>query len=150
MSESKLYGVSFGNGNDGVSQLYPDFYVTTDSPWRLATCGIVSAMKEGVGQAWAQRNAEIDGESDYTIYATLPNPPCDDSPDGEYPDLPEGVEYEDSEDGRNWQDTNGAWIICEVFPVEQKDKRDNLPEYESIESAFSESVLSLVPAEKED
>ena len=30
------YGVSSGNGNNGVSHLYPDYYVRTADPFRLA------------------------------------------------------------------------------------------------------------------
>ena len=71
MSESatRLYGVSSGNGNDGVSQMFPDYYVRTDSPWQLAELAALSTFKPGAGQAWCKRHVEIDGESEYTIQA---------------------------------------------------------------------------------
>jgi hypothetical protein len=146
--ETKLYGVSHGNGNNGVSQLYPDYYVRTSDPWRLARLAVLGEFKEGKGQAWAGRHVDIDGDGNYTIYATIDAPPYEDSADGEYPDLPEGVEWEDAEDGRNWQEHNGSWHITEVFPVTNEEhviENTTRPVYESIEDAFTESLLALVP-----
>lgn len=113
----RWYGVSTGNGNDGVSQMYPDYYVFTSEPWELAELALKAHFN---GQEWAMRHAEIDGDAEYTIYATIDAPPCEDTEDGEYPD---SDDWENEEDGRNWSDGNGAWFILEVFPVDSDTAR---------------------------
>lgn len=35
-TEKRWYGVSTGDGNNGVSHMFPDYYVLTDDPWELA------------------------------------------------------------------------------------------------------------------
>lgn len=140
----RLYGVSFGNGNDGVSQMFPSFYVRTNTPYDLALAALLSEFKPGKGQAWAARHADVDGEPDYTIYATLSCPPCEDTEDGEYPELEDGVEYEDAEDGRNWDMHNGSWMICEVFPEDEP--REGTPVYDSLEDALTADVIALARA----
>lgn len=142
--QARLYGVSFGDGNNGVSHIYPAYYVRTAAPYDLALAALLSEFKSGHGQAWAKRHAEVDGESDYTIRATLSCPPCEDSNDGEYPELPEDVEYEDAEDGRNWDMHNGAWMICEVFPEDEP--REGVQVYDSLEDALTEDVVTLARA----
>lgn len=142
MSESiKLYGVSFGNGNDGVSQMFADYYVRTNDPWTLARAAMLSQFKPGMGHAWANRHMDVDGDSESTIFAALFSPPCEDTKDGEYPELPEDVDFEDAEDGRNWGMHNGAWMICEVFPEDKP--RDGRMIYDSLEDALTEDVIKL-------
>src|ERR1700680_702081 len=137
--ETKLYGVSTGNGNNGVSHIFADYYVKTDQPWRLAELAALAQFKPGSGMTWAKEHVEIDGEAEYGISAVFYNPPCNDTADGEYPetqrcglceetwigapsDCPacgsDETESNDenAEDGRNWCDGNGAWLIIEVFP----------------------------------
>ncbi len=143
---SKLYGVSSGNGNNGVSQMWPDYYVRTNAPWTLARAAILSLFKVGKGQSWALRNVDVDGDSEYTIYATLANPPCEDTPDGEYPDIEDESEASEAEDGRNWSEHNGSWLIVEVFP-ETEDPREGRPIFDSLLEAFGADVLAL--AEKD-
>ncbi len=63
-----FYGVSHGNGNDGVSQLHPDYVVATDQPWRLARLALANAFRD---PQWALDNAQIDGEEDHTISAVI-------------------------------------------------------------------------------
>ena len=41
------YGVSSGNGNNGVSHLYPDYYVRTADPFRLAELAMVDKFNDG-------------------------------------------------------------------------------------------------------
>jgi len=141
----RWYGVSSGNGNDGVSQMFPDYYVFTSDPWELARLAVVSTFKDGAGKAWCERHLEIDGEADYTIRATIDAPPCDDTPDGEYPDLPDYMYWEDAEDGRNWSDGNGAWLIFEVFPAEvtDSDVQYDAPMYEHPLLAFGYEAFAL-------
>lgn len=131
----KLYGVSTGNGNDGVSHMFADYYVWTDQPYRLAEAALVDTFKEGEGMAWAKENVEVDGEAEFTISAVIYNPPLED-----------GEEPSEEEDG-DWCSANGAWLILEVFPVEELDMRDGRPVFDSIESALTETVLKLIPKE---
>lgn len=163
----RLYGVSNGNGNDGVSHLFADYYVRTSDPWRLAELAMVAQFKPGKDMAWAKDNAEIDGDEESTIFAMLLDPPCEDTEDGEYPteyvcgncgasgdcahacdecgaDDWNEKEYDDYEDGRNWSDANGAWMLVEVFPEDEP--REGRPVYDTLEDCFSEPELTLVPA----
>jgi len=151
--------------------MFADYYVMTADPWRLAELAILHEFKPGKGQAWAKSHAEIDGESDYGITAVIDAPPCEDTPDGEYPavyrcsecesgpwgeefsvcqnceaeESCEEVPYEDCEDGRNWQEYNGVWLIIEVFPEDEP--REGRPIYDSIEDCFPADLVALVPAD---
>jgi hypothetical protein len=125
------FGVSSGNGNDGVSHHYPDYYVRTADPYRLAELAMVDSFKAGEGMAWAKAALFVDGERDYTISATI-------------------LEDEDGCPAYG----GGAWLIIEVFPADPEDvatwqadpyKRSSC--YDSLESAFSAEALALVPAE---
>ncbi len=143
-SEIRLYGVSSGNGNNGISRMFADYYVRTNDPWRLAELAIISQFKPGSGQAWAQRNADIDGEEEYGISACIYNPPCEDSSDGEYPD---SDDPENEEDGRNWSEFNGAWLLVDTWRADSDEDTRDRPVYDSIEECFSAPELALVPAE---
>lgn len=146
---TRIYAVSSGNGNDGVSRLFPDYYVKTNEPYRLAELAAISTFKVGMGQAWCQRNVDIDGEAEYGITACLLNPPCEDSPDGEYPDLGE-EENESAEDGRNYSENKGAWQLWEITPLEEGETpRDGTPYYESLEKCFDAAELALVAKESQ-
>lgn len=135
---TRWYGVSTGDGNNGVSHLWPNYMVKTADPWKLAELAAAHEFKEGAGKQWADRNVEIDGDADFCISAVFYNPPCEDTADGEYPDV---ENPEDAEDGRNWSEYNGAWFIVDVYPIDD-DTRENssAPEYESIEACFGESA----------
>ena len=132
----KFYGVSSGDGNNGVSHMFADYYVRTDDPWRLARLAMLAQFKPGKGMAWALEAMDVDGEAEYTIAATIYNPPDDEAPDDEAPD--------DCDDA-DWCSVNGAWMIIEVFP--EDDPRDGRPMYDSIDDAFNEPELALAPAE---
>jgi hypothetical protein len=73
----RVYGVSFGNGNDGVSHMFASYYVRTCEPFVLAAAAMLSEFSDGQGKAWAMDQIEIDGEADYTISAMVLNPPDD-------------------------------------------------------------------------
>lgn len=156
-SKVRLYGVSTGDGNNGVSHMFADYYVITGDPWRLALAATLAEFKSGFGKAWALRNVDIDGDSEYGISACLYNPPCEDSEDGEYPDHCPAydalglMEYnghdcdespDDCEDGRNYSDGNGAWFLLDVFPAEDLDTR-NRPVYDSIEDALDKESFDM-------
>lgn len=125
----RIYGVSYGDGNNGVSQLYPDFYVTTADPWRLARGAMIDQFTAEYRAAAAEA-CECDGEADYTITAMILDPFDD-----------------DAEEGESWSAHNGAWRLCEVFPVDADDVRDGRPTYDSIEEALTAEALALCPAD---
>lgn len=134
MTDTRWYGVSTGDGNNGVSHLWPSYMVKTDDPWKLAELAAAHEFRDGAGKAWAARHVEIDGEEDFCISAVFYDPPCEDTDDGEYP---ETNDPEDAEDGRNWSQYNGAWLIVDVYPIDD-DTRENstAPEYESLTECF--------------
>lgn len=132
----RWFGVSFGNGNDGVSRSFPSYYVRTNDPYHLAACAMLANFNNATAEDKARiiDATEVDGEADYGVNATIYNPEdiepedrsfgeCDlcDNPDkckdqmmcdlGEMP-----AEDEESE---LWCNVNGAWLICEVFPVDE-------------------------------
>lgn len=131
------YGVSFGNGNDGVSHTFASYYVRTCDPWTLAAAAMLSDFKEGKGQDWALEAMEIDGEAEYTISATIYDPP-DDNESGDESD----GESDESFDDESWSSVNGAWMICDVFRV-QPDDMGRAWKYTSLDDAYSESLLTL-------
>lgn len=116
MSETKLYAVSSGNGNNGVSHMFPDYIVSTNDPWLLARLAATTDFKPGKGRQWCRKNLEIDGEADYTISATLYDPP--------------------GRDGAGWSEHNGAWSIYEVHPWDDSEDDREKPRYDSLESCF--------------
>lgn len=66
----RWYGVGVGNGNDGVSQ---SFYCKTNDPWTLARASVLSDFKPAFQQA-ALDAMDLEGETEYTISATIYNP----------------------------------------------------------------------------
>ncbi len=122
----RLYGVSYGNGNDGVSQMFPDFYVMTSEPYTLARGAVIDTLKTE-WHAAADDSMFVDGEAAYTVYAVISDP----------------LDEEPCEEGEHWSDGNGAWLICEVFPVADDEVRDTAPMFDSIESALSEAALVI-------
>jgi hypothetical protein len=135
----RCYGVSHGNGNDGVSQMHANYYVLTDDPWTLARAAVLAEFKPGRGQAFALAEMQIDGEAEYTISATIYDPPEEDA---------EPREEEEEEDSGSWSAHNGAWHITEVFPEEEP--REGVPQYDSLEDAFTAEVLTLAREEEEE
>lgn len=126
--ETKVYAVSYGNGNDGVSHVFPDFYCRTDKPYELARLAIITSVIDPF-HSWADSEAMIDGEADYTISATLLE-----GPDGE-------TEF------------GAAWLIAEVFPVDDSEGEltrvandpYGKPIYNGIEACFGADVLAAFP-----
>jgi len=143
----RLYAVSSGNGNDGVSHLYPDYYVRTCEPYRLAELAMVNTISSDY-RAWAVEQCEVDGEAEYTISAVIYDPPDDDS-DRDHSQCEDGEDCEGCEqcegEGTSWSNANGAWIIVEVFPVDETNGRALA--YTSLNDAFDADMLALIPAE---
>ena len=142
------YGVSYGNGNDGVSHIYASFYVKTYEPFRLAQAAMLSEFTEAEGQPWALKVMEIDGEAEYTISATIYDPPDDsDNSDRDHSECEDGEDCEgcdacEPDEMESWSSVNGTWLICEVFPVEPDDMR-SVPQYDSLSDAFTAELLAL-------
>lgn len=114
MAETRWYGVSSGNGNDGVSQSWPDYWVQTDDPWRVAKLALITIYKAEYRQ-FAIDNMEVDGEEDYTISAVL---------------------YE----GPNSETAfEAALDIIEVFPDDPPDT-DDICAYTCIEDCFGDDA----------
>lgn len=115
----KLYAVSSGDGNDGVSHMYPDYYCRTNDPFGLARLATITSIRPAY-QNWAAKYVEVDGEAEYTISATLYDPP----------------------DSDNWSEHNGAWIIVEVFLIDEKDITDTYKmKYDNLNECFGADVV---------
>ena len=150
-SQSKYYGVSHGNGNDGVSQLFPDYIVKTNEPYLLARLAAISDFKEGAGQVWARDNMEIDGEADYTIYASFHESyetqqeraamqkrldAIEDTESDEYSELDQEIEG---------YGADYTWLIYEVFAWDEDYKSvedTGRPVYESLDDAFGAELVA--------
>jgi hypothetical protein len=128
----RLYGVSSGNGNDGVSHMFADYYVMTDDPWKLARLAMVDSFKPEY-MLEALEALEVDGEAEYTITACILDPL--------------DQEQEAAEQGEAWHDFNGAWFLIDVFPEDSP--RDGRPMFDSIEEAFTYPALALIATEEE-
>lgn len=89
VAEIRLYGVSTGNGNNGVSQMYANYYVCTNEPWTLARAAAYSCYKP---DAWEflDNELQVDGDEDYTISATLYEEPGFKAPTVDCPDCYDG------------------------------------------------------------
>lgn len=119
MSDIRTYGVSYGNGNDGVSHLYPAFYCRTDRPYDLARLALITLVSD-VYQVWAKDSLGIDGEADYTISAMLRE-----GPDGE-------TEF------------GAAFLIVDVFPDDYEGPRDAYDKllYANLVDCFGADVVA--------
>lgn len=122
----RLYGVSSGGGNDGVSHMFPDYYVRTCEPFALAAAALLSEFRPKYRRRIAEA-MEVDGEAEYTITATLYNPL-------------------DDEDG-SWCEANGAYSIIEVF--REDDPREGRPAYNSLDHCFGAGSKLLALAREE-
>lgn len=116
------YAVSSGNGNDGVSQLYPNYCVETDEPWLLAQLAAVSEFKNKHYRRWCRENLEVDGEAEYTITAMLLDPP--------------------GRDGHGYSEHNGAWRLWEIYTVQGRvSERSECPQYDSLDECFGKAMV---------
>lgn len=111
----KWYGVSYGNGNDGVSHSYPNYMVYTDDPWTLARAAMVSQWKDKV---WTNENVDLDHNGDEMVSATIYE-----GPEGE-------TEF------------GAAYMIAEVFPVNVTEH--NCPQYDNLYTTFDDETIKLV------
>jgi len=152
----RWYGVSFGDGSNGVSHMYPDYYVRTASPWELARLAMLHSFKPEWHEA-ADNAMDLDGDAEYGISATIydladvdPSDGLDrewtcgecghewttDASQGQADQCPEceGEEIEETET-EDWASVNGAWSICEVFPIDSPPACTRLA-YGSLDECF--------------
>lgn len=111
---ARLYGVSFGNGNEGVSHMHPDYYVMTIAPFVLVRAAMLNNIRLGLWP-WALDCMDVSGEPDTCISAVL-----SEGPNGE-------TEF------------GVAWLICEVFPVDEK--TNDAPLFDTLKQAFDPATL---------
>lgn len=123
--QPRLYGVSSGNGNDGVSHMFADYYVTTNDPWRLAKLAMVTQFKEAY-QAKALEECTVDGEAEYTVQAVIYEP----------------LDAEPAEEGESYCDANGCAYLIDVFP--EGEPREGVMQYASLEEAFDAATLAKI------
>jgi hypothetical protein len=109
------YGVSYGNGNDGVSHFSPNILVYTDDPWTLARAAMIFEWKD---KQWANENTDLDHNGDEMVSATIYE-----GPDGE-------TEF------------GAAYMIVEVFAVNESEY--NCIKYDSIYEAFDKETYEIV------
>jgi len=189
----RWFAVSSGNGNDGVSHIFPDYFCrcTPKQAFDLAAAAMISSFKP-TGYDWACDNVTVDGESDYTITAAILDPPEDETESPDYQDIAESNgfrvlsvsrgmetgfawgtmdsdeaagsmlsteseawkaccnenELMEEEDSGSWSEANGAWMLIDVFPVDDDFNPADpdpwrKPRYESLAECFDESVLKL-------
>lgn len=167
----RLYGVSYGDGNNGVSHIFANYYVRTADPWLLVQAATIGGFQPDYYQQ-ACDEMEIDGEPDYTLTGTILDPFDDDADDSFYTDAASGeliemadgcwrIEGRDEETDYDskaaaarayceandiypapYSEVNGAWFICEVFP-EDEPRSGLQPCYGSIEEAFSADLIAI-------
>lgn len=140
-NEARWYGVSTGNGNDGVSHMYANYYVFTDDPWTLVRAAIIAAHEGNESWERAAIEAEIDGDEDFVSAVIFEDPEFD------VEDLPES-EREDYLSGN--YDYGPAEFILEVFPEDEKWMRGRVgygcASYQSIEEACGATAVAKAMA----
>jgi hypothetical protein len=115
------YAVSYGNGNDGLSRLWPDFTLWCD-PGAIGDVARVAMITRGFASPrWVKANVEIGEEYNDAVQACLLNPPR--SPD--------------------WCEANGAWKLCEVYLADEADDRSEAPEFVNPVAAFGKIAKGI-------
>jgi hypothetical protein len=143
MSEARYYGVSSGDGNNGVSHMFCDYVVKTDDPYRLVELAAVTTFKKGKGQAWALENMEVGGEAEYVLSAVFYESPEEQQEARE--DAQAKYEAGETEDDPSNWDNGPAWLIIEVFPWDD-DLPERCPVFDSLEDAYTTEDLELIKA----
>ena len=143
----RLYGVSFGDGNDGVSRMFPRFTCRTCDPYTLAAVAMLDQFTAGEGHAWAASVMMIEGEAEYGVSATIFNPPDDES-ERDHSQCDDGDDCagcgQCEGDGMDWCSVNGAWLVVVVFPL---DDQPGDPNYTSLSALTGHDTALLVLAE---
>lgn len=154
-TEPRLYGVSIGDGNNGVSHTFADYYVRTADPDLLV---VAAAYDEYKPKAWDFLDSELEiaEEAEYTrtvwlydepdfelLPATCPS--CMGSGFNVYDDAEPCPECEGSGVVPDEDDEiRPAAFILEVFP--EDNPRESRPIYDSIEDALSAEAIARAKA----
>lgn len=153
--EIRLYGVSTGDGNMGVSHMYADYYVRTNDPWLLARAAAYDWHKREIW-GFLDEGLNVDGEADYTISADVYQYPCDSETeeceacggegilDDEECDDCEGTGTVEVEE--DWDGCDHSEFILHVFPENDDEWAAcrTCPVYDCIEDALSEDAIAHV------
>lgn len=119
------YGVSVGNGNDGVSRTLPRYFVKTNEPYLLAEAGMLCNLAKPLWPRMAEEIATAGDDPKWGVSATLYE-----GPDGE-------TEF------------GAAWLICEVWLADEDTfehgrPSGDIPSYDNPESCFDADLLKLI------
>lgn len=116
--EKCWFGVSTGDGNNGVSHMWASYYVwcTSEEAWCLCEEQAKSDIKDEYHDT-----IEIDGDSEHVIQAVVFDDPC---------------HYDDYD-----EDAGPASYLCDVFPERdeewlEKRRADGVMFYDSLVAAF--------------
>lgn len=112
----RLYAVSYGNGNEGLSRMWPDFKVWADPDTLYEIARLAMVTRGFASKAWVRRNVQVDEVGPDAVQAVLYDPP--------------------GRDGAGWSEHNGAWQLCEVYPADETFEASEAPSYETPLAAF--------------
>lgn len=121
--EAREYAVSSGNGNDGVSHLYPDYIVTApvDSEYLIARLACLASFNSGWGRKWAKRELMLSDMGPDSVQGAICDAP--------------------GRDGRGYSEHNGAWRLWDVYPADEASDASECPRYETLEACFGAALV---------
>jgi hypothetical protein len=150
-NESRWYGVSHGDGNMGVSQMFPDYYVKTAEPWRLARLAAITIFKPEF-QEWASENVDIDGEAEFTISAGFHDMPATIAERAAIQARADAAREagDETEADRLASEAESYGcdydeLILEIFPCEPESLRHHSPQYDSLADCFGDDCALVAP-----
>lgn len=116
------YAISYGDGNNGLSRLHPNFMVEAPegSEYILARLAMVSTFKAGHGKRWAARNLSVDEMGPDSAQAVIYDPPR--SP--------------------GWSEHNGAWLLAEAYPASMASDSHICNVYTDMNAAFGRQLVA--------
>ncbi len=149
--EAKWYGVSHGDGNDGVSHIFADYYVLTDEPYRLVELAALTSFNPEYVK-WAKENMDVEGDHEFVVSATFFEMPETQEARQELCDAAQAARDVGDEYGADELDeevdTFGrdyAELIFEVFPCEPDQQREGCPTYGSLAECFGDDCALVEP-----
>lgn len=121
--EMRDYAVSTGNGNDGISHLYPNYIVRApvDSEYLIARLACLASFNSGWGRKWAKREMSVDEMGPDAAQACIYDPP--------------------GRDGRGYSEHNGAWRLWDVFSADEASDATEAPRYDTLEACFGAALV---------
>jgi hypothetical protein len=114
------FAISYGNGNDGLSRLFPAFTVEAPagSEYILARLATISQFTK-TGRPYIARNLHVDEAGEGAAQAVVYDPPR--SP--------------------GWSEHNGAWKLADAFPADEASDHADVPHFESPAAAFGGNLV---------